>query len=188
MMLLVCKIGFSQRCEATKKQLAIRQNGGILRFGGKIRMFDSFLIRQDSLENVEQEGVVIGFRFGVRIADYRGCILSLHNGYYVEVDGKTYPRSLQKFEINGVPPRTFEELKHCVWEHWDYDDEAMLYIEKPGGLAHGMHRIGLQQSILAAYGYMPTDEEWIRNPPEPGSGAGAGKTQAICYYDLMLTK
>ena len=77
-------------------------------------MFDSFLIRQDSLENVEQEGVVIGFRFGVRIADYRGCILSLHNGYYVEVDGKTYPRSLQKFEINGVPPRTFEELKHCV--------------------------------------------------------------------------
>lgn len=97
-------------------------------------MFDSFLIRQDSLENVEQEGVVIGFRFGVRIADYRGCILSLHNGYYVEVDGKTYPRSLQKFEINGVPPRTFEELKHCVWEHWDYDDEAMLYIEKPGGL------------------------------------------------------
>ena len=113
-------------------------------------MFDSFLIRQDSLENVEQEGAVIGFRFGVRIADYRGCILSLHNGYYVEVDGKTYPRSLQKFEINGVPPRTFEELKHCVWEHWDYDDEAMLYIEKPGGLAHGMHRIGLQKSILAA--------------------------------------
>ena len=53
MMLLVCKIGFSQRCEATKKQLAIRQTGGILRFGGKIRMFDSFLIRQDSLENVE---------------------------------------------------------------------------------------------------------------------------------------
>ena len=50
-----------------------------------------------------------------------------------------------------------------MWEHWDYDDEAMLYIEKPGGLAHGMHRIGLQQSILAAYGYMPTDEEWIRN-------------------------
>ena len=52
-------------------------------------MFDSFLIRQDSLENVEQEGVVIGFRFGVRIADYRGCILSLHNGYYVEVDWPT---------------------------------------------------------------------------------------------------
>lgn len=151
-------------------------------------MFDSFLIRQDSLENVEKDGAIVGFRFGVRIADYRGCILSLHNGYYVEVDGEVYPREVQKFEINGKAPRSFEELKSCVWEHWDYDDEAMLYIEKAGGLAPGMHKIGLQQSILAAYGYMPTDEAWVKNPPVPGSGAGAGKTSVVCYYDIALKK
>lgn len=151
-------------------------------------MFDSFLIRPDSLENVEKDGKIVGFRFSVRIADYRGCILSLHNGYYVEVDGVVYPREVQKFEINGKPPRSFEELKTCVWEHWDYDDEAMLYIEKEGGLAPGMHHIGLQQSILAAYGYMPTDEAWVKNPPVPGSGAGAGKTAVVCYYDLELQK
>ena len=149
-------------------------------------MFDSFLIREDSLENVEKDGKITGFKFGVRIADYRGAILSLHNGYYVSVDGVEYPRELQKFEINGKPPRTFEEIKTCVWEHWDFDDEAMLYIEKEGGLAPGMHEIGLQQSILAAYGYMPTDEEWIKNPPVPGSGAGAGKTDVICYYHIPL--
>lgn len=151
-------------------------------------MFDSFLIRGDSLENVEKDGKIIGFRFGVRIADYRGAILSLHNGYYVSVDGVEYPRELQKFEINGQPPRSFEELKTCVWEHWDFDDEGMLYIEKDGGLEPGMHRIGLQQSILAAYGYQPTDEEWVKNPPVPGSGAGAGKTDVICYYDIPLTQ
>lgn len=150
-------------------------------------MFDSFLIREDSLENVEKDGKIVGFKFGVRIADYRGAILSLHNGYYVSVDGVEYPREVQKFEINGKPPRSFEELKTCVWEHWDFDDEGMLYIEKEGGLAPGTHHIGLQQSILAAYGYMPTDEEWIKNPPVPGSGAGAGKTNVICYYDIPLT-
>ena len=150
-------------------------------------MFDSFLIREDSLKNVEQDGKIVGFKFGVRIADYRGAILSLHNGYYVSVDGVEYPREVQKFEINGKPPRSFEELKTCVWEHWDFDDEGMLYIEKEGGLAPGIHHIGLQQSILAAYGYMPTDEEWIKNPPVPGSGAGAGKTHVICYYDIPLT-
>ena len=150
-------------------------------------MFDSFLIREDSLKNVEKDGKIVGFKFGVRIADYRGAILSLHNGYYVSVDGVEYPRSVQKFEINGKPPRSFEELKACVWEHWDFDDEGMLYIEKEGGLAPGIHHIGLQQSILAAYGYMPTDEEWIKNPPVPGSGAGAGKTNVICYYDIPLT-
>ena len=51
-------------------------------------MFDSFLIREDSLENVEKDGKITGFRFGVRIADYRGAILSLHNGYYVSVNGR----------------------------------------------------------------------------------------------------
>ena len=66
-------------------------------------MFDNWLIREDSLKNVTcpETGKVIGFKFGVRIADYRGAILSLHNGYYINVDGVVYPREVQKFEING---------------------------------------------------------------------------------------
>lgn len=151
-------------------------------------MFDQFMIRSDSLENVYQNGEIIGFKFAVRIADYRGCFLSLHNGYYLEVDEMVYPRELQKFEINGKPPRTFEEIKTAVWEHWDYDDEAYVYVEKEGGLAPGVHKVGLQQSILAQYGYMDWDEEWVKHPPEPGKGMGAGKTFAICYYDLELKK
>lgn len=149
-------------------------------------MFDRFLIRQDSLENVREQGKITGFRFAVRIADYRGCFLSLHNGYYIECDGQEYPKSLQKFEINGKPPRDFEEIKTCVWEHWNYDDEAYVYVEKEGGLAPGSHVIRLQQSVLAQYGYMPWDEEWLKNPPVPGSGAGSGKTASICSFTLEL--
>jgi hypothetical protein len=51
-------------------------------------MFDQFLIRKDSLENDYEDGKAVGFRFAVRIADYRGCFLSLHNGYYISVDGE----------------------------------------------------------------------------------------------------
>lgn len=149
-------------------------------------MFDQFLIRKDSLENVVTDGKITGFKFAVRIADYRGCFLSLHNGYYINCDGAEYPRDKQKFEINGKAPRSFDEIINCVWEHWDYDDEGIVYVEKEGGLSSGMHKIGLQQSVLCAYGYMPWDEEWVKNPPVPGSGAGAGKTEAICYFDLEL--
>jgi hypothetical protein len=149
-------------------------------------MFDQFLIREDSLENVYEDGQATGFKFAVRIADYRGCFLSLHNGYYINVDGTEYSRELQKFEINGKAPRDFEEIKTCVWEHWNYDDEGYAYVIKEGGLTPGMHKIGLQQSILAQYGYMPWDEEWLKNPPVPGSGAGAGKTASICMFDLKL--
>jgi len=149
-------------------------------------MFDSFLIREDSLENVTENGKVVGFKLAVRIADYRGCFLSLHNGYYLTCDGVEYPRSLQKFAINGKAPRSFEELKTAVWEHWNYDDEGILYVEKEGGLAPGEHVIGLQQSVLSQYGYFPWDEEWVKNPPVPGAGAGSGKTSGVCQFTLKL--
>lgn len=151
-----------------------------------IFMFDSFLVKAGSLENFEENGKIAGFRFAVRIADYRGAWLSLHNGYYIEVDGTVYPRDLQRFEINGKAPRDFEEIKKASWEHWDYDDYSIVWVYCDGGLALGTHRLGLQQSVLAQYGYMPHDQAWIDNPPVPGSGAGAGKTTNICYYDLEL--
>ncbi len=104
------------------------------------------------------------------------------------MDGIEYPNNVQRFQINGKPPRTYEELKSCCWEHWDYDDEGYVYVMKAGGLESGMHRIGIQQSILAQYGYMPWDEEWVRNPPVPGSGQGAGKTETVSYFDLALSE
>ncbi|MEX0428016.1 DUF6379 domain-containing protein [Nocardioides sp. DS6] len=151
-------------------------------------MFDNFLIRPDSLRNEVQDGEVIGFTLAVRHANYRGCYLSLHNGYFLEVDGTTYPRSSQTFEVNGREPRSFEALRTAVWEHWDYDDEGLLHVAAPGGLAPGEHIVRLQQSVLAAYGYLPTDEEWVTNPPEPGTGAGSDKTPQIVSYRLTLTE
>lgn len=150
-------------------------------------MFDNFLIRKDSLKNdIDKAGNVIGFQFAARNANYRGVFLSLHNGYFIKVDGVEYPRELQTFEINGQSPRDFEEIKTAVWEHWDYDDEGIIHVKKEGGLAPGKHVIEFQQSILAAYGYMPTDEEWVKNPPVPGSGAGSDKTRNVVKYELEL--
>ncbi|MFD7708520.1 DUF6379 domain-containing protein [Streptomyces sp. NPDC059785] len=151
-------------------------------------MFENFLIRPDSLRNEVRDGKTVGFTLAVRHANYRGCYLSLHNGYYVEVDGTEYPTDVQTFEINGKPPRTFAEIKLAVHEHWNYDDEAILHIAAPGGLAAGEHIVRFQQSVLAAYGYLPTDEEWVKNPPQPGSGAGSDKTPEIIAYPLTLTE
>lgn len=152
-------------------------------------MFDNFLIRKDSLKNdIDEDGNVIGFQFAVRNANYRGVFLSLHNGYYIDLDGEEFSREKQKFEINGEVPRDFEAIKTAVWEHWDYDDEGIVHIEKKGGLKPGKHVLSFQQSVLAAYGYMPTDEEWVENPPTPGSGAGSDKTRNIVKYELELNE
>ncbi len=149
-------------------------------------MYDNFLIQEGTLQNVEQDGKIVGFKFGVKIADYRGAFLSLVNGYYVEVDGVEYPTSVQTFEINGKPPRTYEQLKTCVWEHWDCTDMGYVHVAKDGGLEKGMHRIDLQQSLLSHYGYAEDDELWVTDPPVPGHGKGAGKMQKTCYFDMEI--
>jgi Domain of unknown function (DUF6379) len=149
-------------------------------------MFDRLLIQRDSLRNDIRDGQVVGFSLMVRIANYRGVYLSLHNGYYLEVDGIQYPVDAQTFEINGHQPRTFDQTRTAIWEHWDYDDEAVLHVAAPGGLTPGEHTIRFQQSVLAAYGYMPTDEEWVLNPPTPGTGAGSDKTPHIVSYTVTL--
>jgi hypothetical protein len=149
-------------------------------------MFDNFLVRPGSLANDVSDGQITGFRMAVRQANYRGCYVSLHNGYFLQVDGVAYERDLQTFEVNGRPPRSFETIRGAVWEHWNFDDEGILHVALLGGLEPGVHEIDLQQSVLAAYGYHPTDEEWVRNPPKPGQGAGSDKTPVVVTYRLEL--
>ena len=149
-------------------------------------MFDNYLIRRDSLKNDVKDAVVTGFSVAVRHSNYRGVFLSLHAGYFFEVDGVEYPVEVQSFEINGRAPRSFEETKAAIWEHWDYDDEAILHIAAPGGLRAGAHIIRFQQCVLAAYGYLSTDEAWVATPPKPGGGAGSDKTPHIVTYELEL--
>jgi|SRR5271156_1522214 len=151
-------------------------------------MSDRLLIRADSLSNEEQDGKVIGFTLSVRIANYRGVYLSLHNGYYLSIDGAEYPTSLQSFEINGKPPRSFDEIRTAVWERWDYDDEAVLHVRLAGGLSPGIHTIRFKQSGLTAYGYPPADEEWVDTSPKPGVGAGSDTIPKISTYTLTLNE
>ena len=133
---------------------------------------------EGSLENVTcpKSGKVIGFKFGVRLPRYRGNMLSLVNGYYVNVDGEEYPQSALRLEINGKPPRTFEEIKTEVWEHWNYQDTAYLYVAKEGGLAPGKHEIVATISNYEQYGYNPkTDQYRVDNEVVPtASGSGFG--------------
>lgn len=149
-------------------------------------MYDSYLVVKDTLKNDVVDGKIVGFSFGVRIANYRGNYLSLINGFYVNVDGVDYKRDVQSFEINGKPPRSIDEIEKCYWEHWDMQDTAILHIQKEGGLEPGKHIVKYMECILGYYGYEGNDEEFITNPPEPGDPRGAAKTRRINTYEMVL--
>jgi hypothetical protein len=148
-------------------------------------MYDSFLVRSDSLKNNVVDEKTVGFQFAVRLANYRGIFLSLVSGFYVRVDGVEYPGETQSLSVNGKPPRTLEEISKAHFEHWDLQDEGIIHIKKDGGLAPGKHVIEYMPATLDGYGYNAHDEEWIKNPPKPGTGGG-GKTHNICKFELEL--
>lgn len=153
-------------------------------------MFDKYLVRADSLANVAVAGKVVGFKFAVRNSNYRGVFVSLHNGYYLVLDGELIPRDRQSFQINGKPPRSFDEIRNAGYEHWDYPDEAWVYVDHPGGLAEGHHTLVFKQAVFAAYGYFPGCEEYVTNPPEPGPETRhfliMDKTYNPVTYNLVL--
>jgi len=148
-------------------------------------LYDNFLVRSDSLQNVEKDGKIVGFKFAVRVANYRGLFVSLASGFYVNMDGVEYPEDALTLEINGKPPRTLAELAKSTWEFWNYQDEHVyLNVAKEGGLAPGKHRLGYLPVTMNDYGYHLHDKEWIKNPPKPGMGGG--KTSRVCWFDLDL--
>jgi hypothetical protein len=142
-------------------------------------MFDNYLVRSNSLRNVVAGGETVGFSIAVRIANYRGVFLSLHTGYFIEVDAVSYPVADQS---------SFEVIKTAVWEHWDFDDEAILHVRKPGGLSPGEHVLRFQQCVIAGYGYLPTDVDWVKASPVPGTGAGSDKTPQVVTYRVFLNE
>lgn len=147
-------------------------------------MLENYLVHEDSLQNVEQDGKIIGFRFAVQACNYRGIFVSLVNGYYVKCDGVEYGQDKQKFAVNGKEPRTYEEIRKAVWEFWNFGDSAWIYVEKEGGLEPGKHVLEVQECILSQYGYAKWDEEWVKNPPKPGTPVGKVSKSSTYIMEL----
>ncbi len=124
-------------------------------------------IENGSLKNDVVNGEVIGYSFGVRLPRYRGNFLSLINGYYVNVDGEEIAQENMTFEINGKEPRTWEQIKEAVWEHWDFQTTGYIHIAKKGGLSVGKHKIKAVVSNFEQYGFYTTDQERIDYPLIP---------------------
>jgi Domain of unknown function (DUF6379) len=113
-------------------------------------MFDRYMICEHTLRNLSNEGDVVGFQFGARIAYYRGLGLSMIEDLAVTVNGELMPRHSVRF---CVGERTFS-LEQMATEYdarWEFGEIATVIVLRPGGLSPGEHRLELVEQLRISY-------------------------------------
>jgi hypothetical protein len=117
---------------------------------GNVFGYESYMICEEGFRNIEKDGQTIGFELQMRIANYRGYLLSQIEDIRISVDGEAIPRSNIRFSINGKT-YTLEEMETTVDNSWGLTQRATVTCLKTGGLSPGAHEITAEEHIRASY-------------------------------------
>lgn len=115
-------------------------------------MFDGYILTPDSVVNVVEAGAISGFEMRTRIPYYRGVPLSMVHDIKVAVNGEEVdPADIRFSADGGANWFTLEEMWTVSSYRWEYEDEALVRVMRPGGLAPGEYDITLDVAIRVAY-------------------------------------
>jgi uncharacterized protein DUF6379 len=117
------------------------------------------VIQQKGFKNVG-DGVPTGFQVAVRCPYYRGVWASLLEGAELDVDGETFASSDIHWTLGG---KTFTdaELAEATDARWSFEEPVVLTVDKPGGLAPGLHEV--QVSVTWRWSYIPVEMQPTTN-------------------------
>lgn len=114
-------------------------------------MFDQYVFSENTCRNYEVDGVTQGFEMKTRITYYRGVPCSMIHCVEVEIDGEKVDDQDILFSPNQEEFFTINELTTVTSYKWEYGEEALVRVKRPGGLARGEHKITLRTGIRTAY-------------------------------------
>ena len=127
-------------------------------------MYDKYMIVGEAFKNVESDGKVTGFQFGLRLPYYRGIVLSLVGETNLTVDGERIPAERMTVAVGG---KTFPmtDLENQPVAKWEFGEIGIVTVDKPGGLAAGEHAVELKQHLNISYvpvGFTGFDSKKLR--------------------------
>jgi len=117
---------------------------------GNVFGYGSYMICDDGFRNIEENGRRTGFQLHMRLANYRGYLLSQIEDIRISVDGEAIAREDIRFSIGGKT-YTLDEMEEVVDNRWELRQVATVTCLKPGGLAAGEHEISAEEHIRASY-------------------------------------
>ena len=112
--------------------------------------YGDYMLRDEGFCNVVEDGKTVGFQLHMRLANYRGYLLSQIEDIRISVDGEAVPRDAIRFSIGGKT-YTLEQMETVVDNRWELRQVATVTCLKAGGLAPGMHEITAEEHIRASY-------------------------------------
>ncbi|MBB3114157.1 hypothetical protein FHS18_006275 [Paenibacillus phyllosphaerae] len=117
---------------------------------GNIFGYDRYMICEDGFQNIIKDGETIGFQVRLRIANYRGYILSQIEDIQIAVDGEQINRADIRFTIGDLT-YTLDEMEEAIDQRWELTQIATITCLKPGGLTAGSHEVYAEEHIRASY-------------------------------------
>jgi hypothetical protein len=119
-------------------------------------MFEPYVICDDGFENVVRDGEIIGFQLKTRIAYYRGVPLSMVDEIELKVDDIPIESEKIRFTV-GDETYTLKEMETVTCTKWEFGQKATIFVDQPGGLSKGGHKIFLRQTTRVAYYPFPLE-------------------------------
>jgi hypothetical protein len=110
--------------------------------------YDTYMIA--GLRNARRGSEVIGFELQLRIANYRGYILSQIEDIRVNVDGRAVKREAIRFTIESRT-YTLDQMESVIDDRWEILQVATVLCLESGGLAAGPHTVTVEEHIRASY-------------------------------------
>lgn len=145
-------------------------------------MFDKYLICTHGFRNVISEmGALEGFEMRIRIPYYRGVPLSVVEDIRIAVGGgmgmepSVYTNDCIRFSVAGGS-FMMSEMETVATRRWNFDEEAVLMVYKPGGLINIDQQVELWITIRAPYGKFTGHDKKVLSLEADKYLAAAGQT------------
>jgi hypothetical protein len=113
-------------------------------------MFEKYMICEQDFRNVIEAGQITGFQFNARLPYYRGLGISMIEDLSVTVDALRFPRESLKVTIHGNT-YTLDEMEQEYEDRWEFGEEGIVSVQKPGGLTPGLHKIEMEDTLRISY-------------------------------------
>lgn len=113
-------------------------------------MFDIYMVCEHGFHNVAESGAITGFQFRARLPYYRGLGLSMVEDLVVTVDGQRYPREALRITLHGNT-YTLDQMEQEVEDRWEFGEEGVVTVDKPGGLGVGLHKVAMEDTLRISY-------------------------------------